>query len=129
MFGWRRRILREAADPAGRRRRLAYRQALERLNHTDGVPRQGPTVDDVAQALLQFYADRYNCAVQGQRRLDMQATLSADGIGEDLAGAYFELLDLCDQNRYAPADSGAGAGARMLADRAREVLGRIEQGT
>ena len=31
--------------------------------------------------------------------------------------------------RYAPAESGAGAGAMMLADRAREVLGRIEQGT
>lgn len=129
LFGWRRRILREAADPAGRRRRLAYRQALERLNHTDGASGQGPTVDGVSQALLQFYADRYNCPVQGQRRVDMQTTLSADGIGEDVAGAYLELLDLCDRNRYAPADSDAGAGARMLADRAREVLGRIEQGT
>ncbi|HUU44252.1 MAG TPA: hypothetical protein VM118_00855, partial [Acidobacteriota bacterium] len=125
LIGWRRRALREAADPSRRRRRRAYRFALDRIDPTRRDGAGTVTTRDVAQALLRFYSDRYNRSAHGQLRADILATLQDDGVDAPLAEEYLALLDECDRSRYTPGDSD-GASPELIA-RTREVLSRIER--
>lgn len=102
-LSWRRGVLREAADPIGRRRRLARQAAMTRLRGVDGKGRPSElTYLDLSEALMQFYTDRYNISAQGQTRAEVRATLARDGLSDETIGGYVELLDLCDRGRYAP---------------------------
>ncbi|HEX9750814.1 MAG TPA: BatD family protein [candidate division Zixibacteria bacterium] len=120
--GWRRRILRDQANPASRRRRLAYRSALQRLRNGESAR---VSTADVASALEQFFSDRYNCAARGLRRNDMRDLLAKDRVPESTLNEYMDLLDWCDRSRYVPADSD-GAPSELIT-RAISLLAEFEQ--
>ncbi|MEW5700844.1 MAG: BatD family protein [Candidatus Zixiibacteriota bacterium] len=127
LLGWRRRLLREAADPVGRRRRLAYRLAMARMQEraSSDKPSAGLSAETIAEALLQYYSDRYNCAAQGLRRDEMRGQLLDDGLPEGTVNEYLDILQSCDQQRYAP-----GQDHRASADlpaRAARVLVSLEK--
>ncbi len=126
-FIWRRGVLREAADPVGRRRRLARAAALARLRGDNGKgPAQPLTYSDLADALLQFYSDRYNTSAQGLTRAEMRVRLTAAGLPDATIRDYLELLDLCDRGRYAPGAQNQ-VGADTVA-RAEAIIAAIEAG-
>ncbi|MBI3872088.1 MAG: protein BatD [candidate division Zixibacteria bacterium] len=127
LLGWRRRTLKEAADPVGRKRRRAYRAAVAQLQTVVSAlagPSSGGAVEAVHHALLNYYTDRFNCPAQGQTRAEMRATLKLERIAPAAMAQYFELLDDCDRRRYAPGQDGAEAAE--LATRARSVLEALE---
>lgn len=102
-FTWRRGVLREVADPVGRRRRLARSAALMRLRGRDPkAPTQPLTSSDLSEALMQFYSDRYDVSAHGQTRSEIRATLVKEGLSDETIRRYIDLLDLCDRGRYAP---------------------------
>jgi len=126
LLGWRRRLLREAADPAGRRRRLAHRHALARLqDRAPGQPGSGDvSAERVADAMLQYYSDRYNCVAQGLRREEMRLRLAGDGLPSVTVEEYLDILAVCDQKRYAPG-SDQNVSEELLT-RVRRVLEDME---
>ncbi len=122
---WRRGVVREAADPVGRRRRLAARAAIVRLRGEDGkVATQPLTYSELSEALMQYYTDRYNVSAQGQTRAEVRATLALDGLSEVAIGGYIELLDLCDRGRYALSDSEQVPASTV--DRAESIIAAME---
>jgi hypothetical protein len=122
---WRRGVLREAADPVGRRRRLARQAALARLRGGDGKGESPPlTYSDLSDALMQFYTDRYSISAQGQTRPEVRATLLRDGLSEATIGGYIELLDLCDRGRYALGDMDKVPTATI--ERAEAIIAAME---
>lgn len=126
-FTWRRGILKDASDPVGRRRRLARQVAVMRLR---GVEAKGPsqplTFSDLADALMQFYDDRFGKSAQGQTRNEIRATLFANGLTEATVNGYTELLDLCDRGRYAP--GGMDKVPEDTIRRAESVIAAMEAG-
>lgn len=126
-FTWRRGILKDAADPVGRRKRLARQRAIARLRGTDGkAPATPVTYSDLADALMQFYDDRYSKSAQGQTRNEVRATLFANGLHEATVNSYTELLDLCDRGRYAP--GGMDKVPDETISRAESVIAAMEAG-
>ena len=103
-FTWRKGVMKEAADPVGRRRRLARQVAVARL-HPDaaGKGTAHPLMySDLADVLMQFYNDRYGRSAQGQTRSEIRATLLTNGLSDETVRQYIDLLDQCDRGRYAP---------------------------
>jgi hypothetical protein len=124
LIGWRRRVLHEAANPAARRRRLAYKKAIERLGDADSST-TGVAPAEVAQALLSFYGDRYNCAVHGQKRSEILQTLQAENVDAATITEFMDLLASCDQSRFTP--GGVQSGDTTLTSRARALLPQFER--
>ncbi len=124
-FTWRRNILREAADPVGRRRRLARQSAIARLRGSTGQANE-VRYSDLADALMRFYDDRFNKSAQGQTRSEIRATLLANGIPEPTTRTYIELLDLCDRGRYAP--GGQDVVSADTIAKAEAIITAIEEG-
>lgn len=122
-LGWRRRTLKLAADPVGRRRRAAYANAVAKLNEAESDG-QNATMDDIASALNEYFTDRFNRPAHGARRQDIRAAFADEGVNEVAVRDYLTVLDECDRSKYARVGhDGAVAGA---AQRAREILGRLE---
>ncbi len=119
---WRRRELAIAADPVGRRRRSAYRTALAQLSLATGD--RSNTADNLATTLLQYYCDRFNRAASGVHREEMRNDFTREGIPTAHIEDFLTLLDECDRSRYAGTSGGQSGGA--VADRARQVLARLE---
>ena len=122
-IGWRRRTLKNAADPVGRRRRLAYRTALAQLQG-HGTDTPAMTTEAIAAALARYYTDRFNRPAHGALRQEMREDLLRDGVDADAANEYLKLLEECDHSRYARAMSSGKIDD--LANRARESLRRLE---
>ncbi|GAB4318630.1 MAG: hypothetical protein Kow0074_07930 [Candidatus Zixiibacteriota bacterium] len=122
-LGWRRRTMKLAADPVGRRRRGAFANAVAKLKQAE-LNGQNATMDDVASALGDYFSDRFNRPAHGARRHDMREAFANEGVDETAVCDYLSLLDECDRSKYARiGNDGAVADA---ARRAREVLARLE---
>lgn len=122
-LGWRRRTLKAAADPIGRRRRGAYAHAVNTLKLADSNG-QTLTMDQIASVLADYFSDRFNRPAHGARRQDIRDAFLADGADEAAVNDYLALLDECDRSKY-----GRAADTETVADaaqRARETLSRME---
>lgn len=101
-FTWRKRVIKEASDPIGRRRRLARQVAVARLRRDPAAGSQDLTFIELADILMQFYNDRFGKSAQGQTRNEIRATLMSNGVSAEAVQKYLNLLDQCDRGRYAP---------------------------
>ena len=124
-FTWRRRVLKDTADPVGRRRRRARQSALRLLHGAD--PKSAAAIDyaKLSDALLGYYSDRYNLSAQGLTRAEMRARMEEGRLSRPTIDKYLELLDECDRGRYAP--GGASLVPSDVLSHAEQVLVEMEQ--
>ncbi len=119
-YVFRRRSDRLRTDVALARRRGARRSAEGRLRAAAGSddPSGG-----VADALLNYIADRANLPAGGLTRADAVARLRDDGAPDETIDELDALLSACEEARYAGLSTTAG----QRVDRGGECLKRLER--
>ncbi|MGA9115536.1 MAG: BatD family protein [Bacteroidota bacterium] len=112
----------ERSDEAGTRSRKAYRTARRRLREAGTAE----VSSCVARALWTYLGDRLGIPPAEMSLERAAAELEARSRDPGAAAALRELLERCEQERFAPPASGSAAG-RQRTDEARRVLDRIER--
>ena len=99
------------ADVAGSRNRGATKMAMKRLKLTKEFldkDLRGAFYEELHRALLGFVSDKLGMQVEDLTRDNISARLQENGVGEEAAARFSELLDACEFARYSP-DGGDGS--------------------
>ncbi len=107
-LGFRRRRDRLEGDVAYARHRRAGRVAKKRLGRARSLKStstQREFYAEVDRALEGFLADKLNLAEAGLIGEEARAKLAARGVSDGTVSEYFACLEVCDRQRFAPADS------------------------
>lgn len=122
LIGWllRRRSDRLRDDVALARRRVARKQADRRLAEAGTEP---DAIGLVADALLNYVADRANLPSGGLTRIDAVGQLRADGVPDEAVDEVDGLLSACEAARY----GGVTAGGAELVERAGQCVRELER--
>ncbi len=122
----RRRADRLRADPLLARSRRAGRVARERL--ADARRRKGePGADlpgEVSHILIQYLGDKLAVPAPSLVGPEARTRLTANGIGESLAGEIIACIEACDRARYGRVDNQNGA---ALFDTAEHLIRSVEE--
>jgi hypothetical protein len=80
----------------------------------------------VAEVLADYFGDRFNRSGKGLTRPDIAAAFAEAGIADHLIEEFLDMLDRCDQARFAP---GAGEAASLLEEctRAEKLLEHLDK--
>ena len=105
------------SDPQKLRASRAAKQARECLAG------EGIEAQRVSDALLGYVAAKSARAAAGMTRAEVAAWLDSSGASAAAKGSVIELLDRCDQMRFA---SGDGSSTGLTAD-AEALLGRLDK--
>jgi len=120
VWGGRRRAMRLQTDVALARRRRARRAAERRLRQAFGHP---DPATHVAEALLNYVADRANLPSGGLTRGEVIECLRNQGLPSQMVSELDELLAACEAARYA----GIRGGRDEMIDRARQCIHHLER--
>jgi len=107
-LGFRRHRDRLEGDVAYARHRRAGRVAKKRLRRArllKSTSTQREFYAEVDRALEGFLADKLNLAEAGLIGEEARAKLAARGVSDGTVSEYFACLEVCDRQRFAPADS------------------------
>jgi hypothetical protein len=118
-----RRAQRMRTDVAYARRRKAARRALSEM-HAAGNSGAPGRAGQVADALLDYIADRCNLPARTLTRVEAIQQLQARGIESMLVHRINELLVECEQHRYAGVSGGDGTQLAKTAARSIDELER-----
>lgn len=116
-------------DVAYARHRRAGRVAKKRLGRARSLKstsRQREFYAEVDGALGGFLADKLNLAEAGLVVEEARARLAACGVSDRVADEYFACLDVCDRQRFAPAESSLEEMNAFLA-RTAEAMTRLNE--
>jgi len=122
LIGWslRRRSDRLRYDVALARRRVARKQGDRRLAEAGTAP---DAAGLVADALLNYVADRANLPSGGLTRLDAVGRLRSDGVPDEVVDEIDGLLSECEAARY----GGATSSGAELVERAGQCVQQLER--
>lgn len=103
-----RKFMERKADVVGSKNRAATKMAQKRLSVASGYLKENlysAFYEELHRALLGFISDKLNIDLADMSKDNISASLSANGVSEQLVTSFTELLDACEFARYAP-DSG-----------------------
>jgi len=80
--------------------------------------------DEVLRALWGYFSDKLSIPLARLSKNNIESELSKQGVSEELAGRFMQILDICEFARYAPAESDAGMD-RLYQDTV-EAIGAME---
>lgn len=101
----RRRTTVSRSDPAPARDAVYLKQARRCMEHR----KPEACYDAIERAVLDLIGKRLNVGVAGLPRAQLDAQLARRDVPGRAREALFELLDVCDQARYSPAESSEQA--------------------
>lgn len=102
---------RENANVALMRTRKANKTAAKRLKTAGkylGEHNKEKFYDEVLRALWGYFSDKLSIPLARLSKNNIESELSKQGVSEELAGRFMQILDTCEFARYAPAESDAG---------------------
>ena len=102
---------RENANVALMRTRKANKTAAKRLKTAGkylGEHNKEKFYDEVLRALWGYFSDKLSIPLARLSKNNIESELSKQGVSEELAGRFLQILDTCEFARYAPAESDAG---------------------
>jgi len=102
---------RENANVALMRTKKANKMAIKRLKMAGKYLREHDKekfYDEVLRALWGYFSDKLSIPVARLSKHNIESELSKQGVSEELAGRFLQILDTCEFARYAPAESDAG---------------------
>jgi hypothetical protein len=118
---------RENANVALMRTRKANKTAAKRLKTAGkylGEHNKEKFYDEVLRALWGYFSDKLSIPLARLSKNNIESELSKQGVSEELAGRFMQILDTCEFARYAPAESEAGMD-RIYQDTV-EAIGAME---
>ena len=118
---------RENANVALMRTKKANRTAAKRLKTAGKYLREHNKemfYDEVLRALWGYFSDKLSIPLARLSKNNIESELSKQGVSEELAGRFMQILDICEFARYAPAESDAGMD-RLYQDTV-EAIGAME---
>lgn len=118
---------RENANVALMRTKKANKTAAKRLKMAGkylGEHEKEKFYDEVLRALWGYFSDKLSIPLAYLSKNNIESELSKQGISEELAGRFMQILDTCEFARYAPAESDAGMD-RLYQDTV-EAIGAME---
>ena len=125
---WRRRQLKLEGDVAYARKRRSRGEAAKRLgNARELLSDEGAAFySEIHRTLSSFLADRMNLEVSGLTSADVNSLLVGRGVDQAVIDQVVEIIQTCDQARYAPSAAQA-ADRQNLLDRTTGVIDTLEQ--
>lgn len=105
VYGYRRYANKLATDTAYARNRKAHPLARKHLKHAEALLQKDEPrafYEELERAVLGFVGNRMNIAELGMTRPQLDATLHAAGLSEEIRLDLQDLLGACDQARFAP---------------------------
>jgi hypothetical protein len=128
-LGYRRHRDHLEGDVAYARHRRAGRVAKKRLGRARSLKStdtQREFYAEVDRALEGFLADKLNLAEAGLIVEEARARLAARGVSGGVANEYFACLEVCDRQRFAPAESSLEEMSAFL-ERTAEAMTRLNE--
>ncbi len=117
----------ENANVALMRTKKANKMAIKRLKTAGKYLREHDKekfYDEVLRALWGYFSDKLSIPVARLTKNNIESELSKQGVSEELADRFMQILDTCEFARYAPAESNAGMD-RIYQDTL-EAIGEME---
>lgn len=128
-FGYQRHVERMTENVAYARSRRANTMAMKKLSKSRNVLSESTQKEffrEVSRALSGFAADKLNLPEAGLISLELEALLLQKGLPPDLVRKYLELIQECDQQRFAPATM-TEQGMLQFYQRAKEALIQLDK--